>query len=739
MDERFLVTGSGGCIGAWAVAQLVGEGTAVVAFDASDDDHRLRLLLDGEELAALDARARRHHRPRRARAGARRARRSRTSIHLAALQVPFCRADPPLGARVNVVGTVNVFEAVARRARPDRRPGRLRLLGRGLRRARRGRGPHRRWRASRARSTASTSARTRGRRRSTRPSAGVRERRAAAAHGLRARPRPGPHVRADGGDARTPRRGGRTRLPFGGALPAAVRAGRRGRVRRGRARSEGAAGAVLRGPRRAVRRARTSVIAAIEAAVPGAAIDLRARRAPVPVGRPATPTRWPTPLDATASPTPIARVPRAARSSAGLRRRSSRMTEPIQDRSPVPLADCGPLRYSVLTKGKRTPVRSPRPDHREHHDHEHRHQQRLPAATWGVDPVHSTAGFAIKYMVSTFRRPSSPSSTPRSTPRATTPQLTGSVDPGLDPGQGRELPRPPAVRPTSSTPSATRRSPSSRPPSASTATSSSSTATLTIKGETRPVEARGTLDGAVRGPVRRHARRRPARGRRRPHALRPRAGTTRCPRAASRWPTTSASSSTSSSSRRSAMKVLGISGSLRRGLPQRRSSSGRRPRCCRPGPSSSCGRASRPCRPTTRTTSALAAAAASVRALDDGDRATPTPCCSPRRSTTTRSRASSRTRSTGSRARWPKSPLRSKPVAVVGASTGLFGAVWAQAEVRKVLGAIGARVVDRELPVGQAADAFTDDGRLADERPRARPRRPPRRAHRPASSSPGSP
>ena len=36
-------------------------------------------------------------------------------IHLAALQVPFCRADPPLGARVNVVGTVNVFEAVKRR------------------------------------------------------------------------------------------------------------------------------------------------------------------------------------------------------------------------------------------------------------------------------------------------------------------------------------------------------------------------------------------------------------------------------------------------------------------------------------------------------------------------------------------------------------------------------------------------------------------------------------------------
>jgi chromate reductase, NAD(P)H dehydrogenase (quinone) len=61
-----------------------------------------------------------------------------------------------------------------------------------------------------------------------------------------------------------------------------------------------------------------------------------------------------------------------------------------------------------------------------------------------------------------------------------------------------------------------------------------------------------------------------------------------------------------------------------------------------------------------------------------------------------------------------QSPLRLKPVAVVGASTGLFGAVWSQAELRKVLGAIGARVVDRELPVGLAADAFDEHGRLAD-------------------------
>jgi len=61
-----------------------------------------------------------------------------------------------------------------------------------------------------------------------------------------------------------------------------------------------------------------------------------------------------------------------------------------------------------------------------------------------------------------------------------------------------------------------------------------------------------------------------------------------------------------------------------------------------------------------------------------------------------------------------ESPLRGKPVAVVGASTGIFGAVWAQAELRKVLSAIGARVVDRELPIGMAAEAFTAGGRLAD-------------------------
>jgi chromate reductase len=58
-------------------------------------------------------------------------------------------------------------------------------------------------------------------------------------------------------------------------------------------------------------------------------------------------------------------------------------------------------------------------------------------------------------------------------------------------------------------------------------------------------------------------------------------------------------------------------------------------------------------------------------------------------------------------------PLRGKPAAVVGASTGMFGAVWAQAEARKVLQTIGARVVDRELPVSEADERFPD-GRLDD-------------------------
>ena len=59
-------------------------------------------------------------------------------------------------------------------------------------------------------------------------------------------------------------------------------------------------------------------------------------------------------------------------------------------------------------------------------------------------------------------------------------------------------------------------------------------------------------------------------------------------------------------------------------------------------------------------------------------------------------------------------PLRYKPVAVIGASSGMFGAVWAQAELRKVLGAIGARVTEGEVAVGHAGERFDENGRLTE-------------------------
>ena len=64
--------------------------------------------------------------------------------------------------------------------------------------------------------------------------------------------------------------------------------------------------------------------------------------------------------------------------------------------------------------------------------------------------------------------------------------------------------------------------------------------------------------------------------------------------------------------------------------------------------------------------------------------------------------------------------LRNKPVAVIGASAGMFGAVWAQAELRKVLAAIGARVLEGDLPVGQAQTRFDEEGNLVDEEVRER-------------------
>ena len=68
---------------------------------------------------------------------------------------------------------------------------------------------------------------------------------------------------------------------------------------------------------------------------------------------------------------------------------------------------------------------------------------------------------------------------------------------------------------------------------------------------------------------------------------------------------------------------------------------------------------------------------------------------------------------------WASRPFRTgalwgKPVVVVGASAGMYGAVWAQAELRKALRTAGARVVDAEVAVGRAAERFDADGRLVD-------------------------
>ena len=106
----FLVTGAHGFIGAWVTKRLLDAGARVVVFDRDADPRRLRLIMDEEEVARTtvvtgditDAGAlppvleefEVEH-----------------VIHLAGLQVPTCRADPRAGALVNVVGTVNVFEA----------------------------------------------------------------------------------------------------------------------------------------------------------------------------------------------------------------------------------------------------------------------------------------------------------------------------------------------------------------------------------------------------------------------------------------------------------------------------------------------------------------------------------------------------------------------------------------------------------------------------------------------------
>jgi nucleoside-diphosphate-sugar epimerase len=113
LAERILITGALGCLGAWVARCALDDGDDVVGFDLGENRSRLELVLGPDEasvpvvkgditdLAAVEHALDEHEITR--------------VVHLAALQVPFVRANPPLGMHVNVAGTVNVFDAVSRR------------------------------------------------------------------------------------------------------------------------------------------------------------------------------------------------------------------------------------------------------------------------------------------------------------------------------------------------------------------------------------------------------------------------------------------------------------------------------------------------------------------------------------------------------------------------------------------------------------------------------------------------
>ena len=114
-NQTFLITGAHGFIGAWIVKRLLERGTRVVIFDKSSDAQRLRLIMSEEDISQAEVVTGDI-----TEAGSLSPVIDRFEvtnlIHLAGLQVPTCRSDPRLGAMVNVIGTINVFEA-ARQAR----------------------------------------------------------------------------------------------------------------------------------------------------------------------------------------------------------------------------------------------------------------------------------------------------------------------------------------------------------------------------------------------------------------------------------------------------------------------------------------------------------------------------------------------------------------------------------------------------------------------------------------------
>lgn len=119
-SERVLITGGQGFFGAWMTKQLLDEGAEVTIFDLREDDNILAQVLTAAQVAGLtrvfgdvsDAKVVKD---------AVAAANPSSIIHLAGLQIPTCRANPRLGAMVNVIGTINVFEAA--RAQKDANDG----------------------------------------------------------------------------------------------------------------------------------------------------------------------------------------------------------------------------------------------------------------------------------------------------------------------------------------------------------------------------------------------------------------------------------------------------------------------------------------------------------------------------------------------------------------------------------------------------------------------------------------
>jgi nucleoside-diphosphate-sugar epimerase len=110
MPETYFITGAQGCIGSWIIKALAERGDKAIVFDRSDDARRLAAIIDDETLDQVEFIAG-DITDRAAVLSALKKAEADRVIHLAGLQVPTCKADPVGGALVNVVGTLNVFEA----------------------------------------------------------------------------------------------------------------------------------------------------------------------------------------------------------------------------------------------------------------------------------------------------------------------------------------------------------------------------------------------------------------------------------------------------------------------------------------------------------------------------------------------------------------------------------------------------------------------------------------------------